>query len=145
MRDNYHQLPVQRLNNGAVLPTRGSQNAAGLDLYASSDISIPARGKGLVSTGLAIAVPEGHYGRIAPRSGFSTRNHADIGAGVIDADYRGEIMILVFNHKRDNLIIQEGDRVAQLILEKITQAHVVESTSLPETQRDTDGFGSTGV
>jgi dUTP pyrophosphatase len=137
-------LPTQRLNNAAKLPTRGTEMAAGLDLYAAEDITISGRGKGLIGSGIAVAIPEGHYGRIAPRSGFSWKNHCDIGAGVIDSDFRGEIKILVFNHKRDDLRVRCGDRIAQLILEKISYGRVLETNELPPTRRNAGGFGSTG-
>ena len=92
------ELVVKKLSNKATIPSRGSKLSAGYDLSAAYDIVVPARGKALVMTDLAVVIPDGCYGRIAPRSGFSWKKHTDIGAGVIDADYRGNIGIVVFNH-----------------------------------------------
>ena len=84
-------LQVAKLSENAIIPTRGSSSAAGYDLYSAEDTTIPARGKGLVKTDIQIKVPHGTYGRIAPRSGLSWKNHIDIGAGVVDEDYRGNV------------------------------------------------------
>jgi dUTP pyrophosphatase len=83
-------LKFKKLTDKAILPTKGSPLAAGYDLYSAVDISVPAKGKSLVPTNLSVAVPEGNYGRIAPRSGLAWKNFIDSGAGVVDADYRGE-------------------------------------------------------
>ncbi|ODQ55302.1 dUTP diphosphatase [Saitoella complicata NRRL Y-17804] len=138
-------LLIQKLGPGARAPTRGSALAAGYDLYASGPVTIAAKGKGLVPTSLAIAVPPGTYGRIAPRSGLAAKNFIDVGAGVIDADYRGEVKVLLFNFGDVDFEIKEGDRVAQLVLERIWTPEVVEVESLEETMRGAGGFGSTGV
>ncbi|EZF29806.1 dUTPase Dut [Trichophyton interdigitale] len=138
------QLQVKKLVPEARAPTRGSAFAAGYDLYAAKETVIPGRGKGLVSTGLAIAVPEGTYGRIAPRSGLASKNFIDTGAGVIDADYRGEVKVLLFNFSGVNFTIKEGDRIAQLILERIYTPEVLVVEQLEESVRGAGGFGSTG-
>ncbi|GAA5955736.1 hypothetical protein JCM8115_006838 [Rhodotorula mucilaginosa] len=135
---------VQRLSQAAQLPTRGSALAAGYDLYSAEDKSVPAQGKALISTGLAIAVPEGTYGRVAPRSGLASKHMIDTGAGVIDADYRGEVKVLLFNLSQTDFEVKQGDRVAQLILERIVTPEVQEVESLAETVRGAGGFGSTG-
>ncbi|EGE00156.1 deoxyuridine 5'-triphosphate nucleotidohydrolase [Trichophyton tonsurans CBS 112818] len=138
------QLQVKKLVPEARAPTRGSAFAAGYDLYAAKETVIPGRGKGLVSTGLAIAVSEGTYGRIAPRSGLASKNFIDTGAGVIDADYRGEVKVLLFNFSGVNFTIKEGDRIAQLILERIYTPEVLVVEQLEESVRGAGGFGSTG-
>ncbi|GAA6029566.1 hypothetical protein JCM8097_000941 [Rhodosporidiobolus ruineniae] len=135
---------VQRLSESAKLPHRGSALAAGYDLSSAEDKVIPAQGKALISTGLAIAVPEGTYGRVAPRSGLASKHMIDTGAGVIDADYRGEVKVLLFNHAKEDFQINTGDRIAQLILERIATPDVQEVESLSETVRGAGGFGSTG-
>ena len=84
-------LQVAKLSDNATIPSRGSATAAGYDLYSAEDCVIPARGKGLVKTDIQIKVPHGTYGRIAPRSGLAWKNHIDIGAGVVDEDYRGNV------------------------------------------------------
>jgi len=135
---------VKKLSEPATIPTRGSESAAGWDLYASQECVVPARGKALVSTDIAIAVPVGYYGRVAPRSGMAWKKHTDIGAGVIDADYRGPIGVVMFNHADEDLQIEPGDRVAQLIIEQISTAPLIEVKNLDDTVRGEDGYGSTG-
>ena len=139
-------LRVKRLSENAVLPVRGSGLAAGYDLASAEDIVVPARGKAIAKTDLAMAIPLGHYGRIAPRSGFSWKKHTDIGAGVIDADYRGNVGVVIFNHSDEDISVSQGDRDAQLIIEQISTP-VVEDVEgeLDDTQRGEGGFGSTGM
>ncbi|EPS45096.1 hypothetical protein H072_862 [Dactylellina haptotyla CBS 200.50] len=137
-------LLIKKLNEKAQTPKRGSPFAAGYDMYASEDTVIPKGGKGLVETGLSMAVPEGCYGRIAPRSGLASKNFIDTGAGVIDADYRGPVKILLFNHSDVDFEVKEGDRVAQLILERIYTPEIMVVEDLEESVRGAGGFGSSG-
>lgn len=137
-------LLIKKLSPDATTPTRGSAFAAGYDLYASKPITVPSRGKGLVSTDLAIATPEGTYGRVAPRSGLASKHFIDTGAGVIDADYRGEVKVLLFNHSEVDFEVKKGDRIAQLVLERIYTPDIIEVESLEESVRGAGGFGSTG-
>ncbi|KAK0729227.1 dUTPase-like protein [Apiosordaria backusii] len=137
-------LQVKKLSSTARLPTRGSAFAAGYDLYASKDTTIPARGKALVDTDISIAVPANTYGRIAPRSGLAAKHFIDTGAGVIDADYRGPVKVLLFNHADADFEVKEGDRIAQLIVERIYTPDIVEVQELEESVRGAGGFGSTG-
>ena len=116
---SFQKIRVVRLTENAIIPTRGSAGAAGLDLYSAYDITVPVRGLVSVVTDLQIQVPEGFYGRIAPRSGLALHHHIDIGAGVIDEDYRGNVAVILFNHSDKLFVINRGDRVAQLICEKI--------------------------
>ncbi|MES1914563.1 MAG: hypothetical protein MHM6MM_009695 [Cercozoa sp. M6MM] len=139
------KLFVKRLSDAATLPVRGSAGAAGYDLAAAHDLVIPAGGKGIAKTDLAIALPEGTYGRVAPRSGLAWKKHIDVGAGVIDADYRGNVGVVLFNHSNEDFQVSKGDRVAQLILERCVVCPVDEVEELPETTRGAGGFGSTGV
>jgi len=136
---------VKRLSAAAVLPQRGSAAAAGFDLSAAEATVIPAGGKGVVKTGLSIAIPEGTYARVAPRSGLAVKKMIQAGAGVVDHDYRGEVGVVLFNHGTEDFSVAIGDRVAQLILEKISTVGCHEVESLDETQRGSGGFGSTGV
>ncbi|EKM80436.1 hypothetical protein AGABI1DRAFT_113618 [Agaricus bisporus var. burnettii JB137-S8] len=137
-------LLVKRLSEKAKLPTRGSPLAAGYDLYSAESKLIPARGQAMVDTQLSIAVPVGTYGRVAPRSGLASKFMIDTGAGVVDADYRGVIFVLLINHSEKDFQVNEGDRVAQLILERIYNPEVLEVDNLDETIRGANGFGSTG-
>ncbi|KAE8320474.1 dUTPase-like protein [Aspergillus sergii] len=138
-------LLIKKLNEGGRAPTRGSAFAAGYDVYAAKETVIPAKGKALVDTGIAIAVPEGTYGRIAPRSGLAAKHFIDTGAGVIDADYRGEVKVLLFNHSEVDFPVKAGDRVAQLIIERIYTPEVMVVEELEESVRGAGGFGSTGT
>ena len=138
-------LKVQKLSNNAALPKRSTDGAAGYDLCASQDCTIPAGGKGLVKTGLSISFPAGLYARIAPRSGLALKKFIDVGAGVVDADYRGEVGVVLFNHGDQDFQVKMGDRIAQLILEKIDTPPVEEVQDLDNTVRGSGGFGSTGV
>ena len=137
-------IRVMKLSDTATIPTRGSAVAAGWDLYASQECVVPARGKAIVSTDISIAVPVGYYGRIAPRSGMAWKKHTDIGAGVIDADYRGPVGVVMFNHSEEDLKIEVADRVAQLVIEQISMAPLTEVDSLDDTERGEGGYGSTG-
>lgn len=139
------QLRVKKLTSTAILPKRGSSKAAGYDLAASEETVIPARGKGVVKTGLSIAIPPGTYARVAPRSGLAVKNFIDTGAGVVDEDYRGEVGVVLFNHSDIDFKVAIGDRVAQLILERIATPDVVEVETLDVTERGAGGYGSTGV
>ncbi|EGO27285.1 hypothetical protein SERLADRAFT_435048 [Serpula lacrymans var. lacrymans S7.9] len=138
------QLLIKRLSDKARLPTRGSALSAGYDLYSAEKKVIPAHGKALVDTQLSIAVPAGTYGRVAPRSGLASKFMIDTGAGVIDADYRGVVFVLLFNLSDKDFQVEEGDRIAQLIMERIYTPEVLEVEDLDETLRGAGGFGSTG-
>nr|XP_023012863.1 deoxyuridine 5'-triphosphate nucleotidohydrolase-like [Leptinotarsa decemlineata] len=129
----------------AYIPTKGSLKAAGYDLRSAFDITVPARGKALVDTGLKIELPEGCYGRIAPRSGLAVKNFIDVGAGVVDEDYRGVLKVVLFNHSDTDFEVRSGDRIAQLICEKIYYPVLEEVQELTATERGEGGFGSTGT
>lgn len=138
-------LKFAKLSNKAFAPTKGSDYAAGYDLRSAYWYMIPARGKELVKTDLQVQVPLGTYGRVAPRSGLAWKNHIDVGAGVIDADYRGNLGVVLFNHSNEDFEIAPGDRIAQLICEKIAYPRLEEVDSLNDTNRGAGGFGSTGM
>ena len=145
-------------------------------LYSAEDVVIPARGKGIAKTDLAIAIPSGTYARVAPRSGLAVKHFIDTGAGVVDEDYRGNVGVVLFNHSeqdfqskqprrgvsfRNNLLhfskltfsallaflfaVKRGDRIAQLILERIMTPEVEEVDELDSTTRGGNGYGSTGI
>lgn len=134
-----------KLTDLAFEPVRGSALAAGLDLRSAYDINVPKRGKALVKTDLQIQVPHGTYGRVAPRSGLALKNFIDVGAGVIDEDYRGNVGVVLFNHSENDFEVKRGDRVAQLICECIFYPELEEVGKLDATERGAGGFGSTGV
>ena len=138
-------LKVQKLSNNAALPKRSTDGAAGYDLCAAQDCTIPASGKGLVKTGILIQFPPGLYARIAPRSGLALKRFIDVGAGVVDHDYCGEVGVVLFNHGDQDFVVKMGDRIAQLILEKIDTPPVEEVQGLDSTVRGSGGFDSTGI
>lgn len=141
-------LPFTKDHPNVKTPIRGSDNAAGYDVHAylpNENMTIPARGKGMVPTGLHFAFDNKFYIRVAPRSGLAWKNGIDIGAGVLDADYRGEVKIILFNHSDEDFIINNGDRIAQLILTRIELPPLREVEKLDETDRGSGGFGSTGI
>jgi dUTP pyrophosphatase len=138
-------LKFLRLDPDAILPSRGSASSAGLDLHSIEDVLLESGMRKGISTGLAIAVPDGHYGRIAPRSGLAVRNGLDVLAGVVDADYRGELKCIVINLGTESVSLKKGDRIAQLIIEKIELLDPVWSDSLDDTERSGRGFGSSGT
>eukprot|EP00339_Tiarina_fusa_P004578 CAMPEP_0117047582 /NCGR_PEP_ID=MMETSP0472-20121206/32881_1 /TAXON_ID=693140 ORGANISM="Tiarina fusus, Strain LIS" /NCGR_SAMPLE_ID=MMETSP0472 /ASSEMBLY_ACC=CAM_ASM_000603 /LENGTH=111 /DNA_ID=CAMNT_0004760333 /DNA_START=40 /DNA_END=372 /DNA_ORIENTATION=- len=108
------------------------------------DTTIPPKGKALVKTDIAIAIPSGHYGRIAPRSSLAWKHSIDVGAGVIDSDYRGNIGVILFNLGDEPFTVKTHDRIAQLIIEKISTPAVVQVDELDDTERGEGGYGSTG-
>jgi len=137
-------LFVKKLSARATLPMRSSAGAAGYDISSAMDCALPARGTAVLDTDLSIAVPEGTYGRIAPRSGLAAKYSIHVGAGVIDADYRGPLRVVLFNHSDNVVYVRRGDRIAQLILERIDTPSVVETEDMSCTTRGDNGFGSTG-
>ena len=141
----FPKLRIKKLDPKAFLPAKGSEHAAGYDLFSIEAVTIPAKQKALISTGIAMQIPIGNYGRVAPRSGLAAKNFIDVGAGVIDADYRGEVKVLLFNFSEVDFQINVGDRIAQLIIEKYTRTDIEEVDTLDDTVRGEGGFGSTGV
>ncbi|MBC8031642.1 MAG: dUTP diphosphatase [Pyrinomonadaceae bacterium] len=137
-------LSFKRLDPRAILPSRGSASAAGLDIYAIEELTIPPGERRLARTGLAVAIPEGYYGRVAPRSGLATKNGLDTLAGVIDADYRGEIGCLLYNAGSEAIHLPAGSKICQLIIERIITPTPVWADEIAETDRGSGGFGSTG-
>ncbi|RUS84854.1 hypothetical protein EGW08_007395 [Elysia chlorotica] len=137
-------LRFAKLSKDATTPTRGSKFAAGYDLYSAQKIVVPAKGKELVNTDIQIAVPEGCYGRVAPRSGLAVKKFIDVGAGVVDQDYRGNVGVVLFNFSSEDFEVNKGDRIAQLICERICYPELEELPSLDETERGSNGYGSTG-
>jgi len=139
---------VKRLNQDACLPKRSTYGAAGYDISSSIDVIVPKRGRVVVNTGLIIVLPEGCYGRIAPRSGLALKHGIDVGAGIVDRDYFGEIKVVLFNHSDDDFVIVKGDRIAQLILEQNITPEVEEifnDFTPTQHERNTEGFGSSGI
>ncbi|XP_053784629.1 deoxyuridine 5'-triphosphate nucleotidohydrolase, mitochondrial isoform X1 [Desmodus rotundus] len=138
------RLRFVRLSEHATAPTKGSARAAGYDLYSAYDYTVPPMEKALVKTDIQIALPAGCYGRVAPRSGLAAKHFIDVGAGVIDEDYRGNIGVVLFNFGKEKFEVKKGDRIAQLICERIYYPEIEEVQGLDDTERGSGGFGSTG-
>ncbi|XP_055599513.1 deoxyuridine 5'-triphosphate nucleotidohydrolase [Uranotaenia lowii] len=156
VRKNFAKFPIMKpetkpvlrfakLSDQAFAPSKGSEKAAGFDLKSAYEYTVPARGKQLVMTDIQVQLPEGCYGRVAPRSGLAVKNFIDVGAGVVDEDYRGNLGVVLFNHSDVEFKVARGDRIAQFICERIFYPELVEETSLSETERGSGGFGSTGT
>ena len=144
-----YPVPIQRLDPRAKLPAYGSADAAGADLYALADdpVEIVPGTTVLIHTGLAAAIPQGCVGLIFARSGLASKQGLAPAnkVGVIDADYRGEIMVALHNHSQQTRAVQHGDRIAQLAIVPYITADFQERDTLDETDRGTGGFGSTGT
>ena len=137
-------LRFKQLDPRAVLPQRGSALAAGLDVCCLEELRIEAKQRAMARTGLAVAIPPGFYGRVAPRSGLAVRQGLDVLAGVIDSDYRGEIVCVLYNTGDETIELPAGSKICQLIIEQIITPEPTWATDLDETARGAGGFGSTG-
>lgn len=140
------RVRFQRLDPRATAPTYGTAAAAGADLYALDALTIRSGETALVHTGLALEIPDGYVGLIFARSGLATKRGLAPAnkVGVIDADYRGEIMVALYNQSAAPQTVESGERVAQLVITPFLQADFSESESLSDTARGEGGFGSTG-
>jgi dUTP pyrophosphatase len=138
-----------RNSEGLPVPHYQTEHAAGVDLYAAVDgpVTIDAGRWKLVPTGIAVAIPEGYEGQVRPRSGLALKHGIGMlnAPGTIDADYRGEIGVILFNFSDSQFSIQRGDRIAQLVLARVEKANFVKVDVLATTGRGAGGFGHTGV
>ena len=130
--------------SGGSTPKYVHVEDAGADLTASQKMLIPPRDRLLVTTGIRLEIPEGYVGLIWPRSGLAVKKGIDCGAGVIDSHYRGEVKVLLFNHSDNEFQIEQGDRIAQLLIQKVERVEFLPADRLSETTRGQMGFGSTG-
>ena len=138
-------MKIKLTDFNAQIPTKGSEHSAGYDLYSCCNALIYPQERMLIKTGIVLEIPEGFYGRIAPRSGLALKNGIDVMAGVIDSDYRGEIGVILYNtDKNTPFHIKIGDRIAQLIIEKYYTFDLQQAEDLNVSERGTGGFGSTG-
>jgi dUTP pyrophosphatase len=137
-------LRFKQIDARAVLPARGSVLAAGLDVCGIEELEIAPKQRVMARTGLAVAIPPGFYGRVAPRSGLAAKKGLDVLAGVIDSDYRGEIVCVLYNTGDETINLPAGSKICQLIIEQIITPEAAWATDLEETARGAGGFGSTG-
>ena len=144
------QIKVKKLRDGAKLPVLGSKNAAGADLHACLEYdiaSVSCHSTMKIPTGLALEIPEGYFGAVFARSGLATKNglRPSNCVGVIDSDYRGEVMVALHNDTDLNQVIENGERIAQLVILPCAGAEYREVSELSETERGDGGFGSSGT
>ena len=142
------EIKVKKLNDKATLPTRGSEYAAGYDLYAAieNNITVPAHSTEKIGTGLSFELPDETFAAIFARSGLATKQGLRPAncVGVCDSDYRGEYIVAIHNDTDEDKIIEPGERIAQMILMPYIPMTFVETDELSESRRGQDGFGSTG-
>ena len=141
------ELKFKKLNQYAITPTRGSEKAAGWDLYAMNTVSIHPHETEKIGTGIAVAIPDGNFGGIFARSGIATKQGLRPAncTGVVDSDYRGEVIVALHNDSTNTRIIEAGERIAQLIVMPFVSVEFNEVDELDETERGSGGFGSTGA
>jgi dUTP pyrophosphatase len=139
---------IKRLphGEGLSLPAYATPGAAGMDVLAAEDVTLPPGGRHAVATGFAVAIPEGYEIQVRPRSGLALKHGMSVAnaPGTIDSDYRGELKVILINHGDEPFPIHRGDRVAQLVLAPVTQAAWEQVAELDDTARGSGGFGSTG-
>ena len=148
MTDDIVSLPIKRIDPEVELPSYAYAGDAGLDLRASEDVTLARLERRLVSTGLAVAIPEGYAGFVQPRSGLALREGLSMAntPGLVDSHYRGELKVCAVNLDPERSIrIKRGDRIAQLVIQRVPAVTLVEVDELDETDRGAGGFGSSGV
>lgn len=148
MSEDHIILPIKRLDDEVELPSYAYEGDAGLDLRSAEDVVLKPFERRLVSTGLAIAIPDGYAGFVQPRSGLALREGLSMAntPGLIDAHYRGELKVCAINLDPEREIhITKGERIAQLVIQKVPRVSLMEVNSLDETDRGVGGFGSSGA
>ena len=138
-------LRVKKLRENAVLPCYAHEGDAGLDLFSCINCSLESGQRMLIPTGVSFMIPKGYVGLIWPRSGLSFKKGVDVLAGVIDSGYRGEIGVVLLNTGYDDVVIKEGDKVAQILIQPVESVDVLEVDFLDESVRGEKNFGSTGL
>ena len=138
-------MQIKKLSETATLPSFAHDSDAGMDLYANQAVTIEPGERALIDTGIALAIPAGHVGLIWDKSGVATKRGLKTLAGVIDAGYRGEVKIALVNTGTETQAFAVGEKVAQMLIQKVTQPELELVTELPDTQRGEGGFGSTGT
>ena len=134
----------KQIDNNSKIPTKANANDAGWDLYSTIDTVIPPKQRKTVKTGIALEMPEHMAGLIWPRSGLSVKQGIDVLAGVVDSGYRGEIMVCLYNTSDENVSINCGDRIAQIIFQEVPRVMMLHQEGLGSSQRGDNGFGSSG-
>jgi dUTP pyrophosphatase len=141
-------LPIKRLRDDAVVPQRAYDGDAGFDLVSCERVEIAPGARAVVGTGLAVAIPDGHAGLVIPRSGLAAKHGLSVvnAPGLIDAGYRGEVMVILLNTDRAvSFVVEPGMRIAQLVIVALPAVALVETQDLPPSERGEGGFGSSGI
>ena len=142
------KIQIKRLNSEVKIPSYKTQGSSGMDLMAflKDPVTIKPKSSELISTGISVAIPEDTEIQIRPRSGLAAKSNIGVlnTPGTIDSDYRGELKIILYNHGADDFVVNNGDRIAQMVLMPVLKASFEEVENLPNTIRGTGGFGSTG-
>ena len=142
------KIQIKRLNSEVKIPSYKTQGSSGMDLMAflKDPVTIKPKSSELISTGISVAIPEDTEIQIRPRSGLAAKSNISVlnTPGTIDSDYRGELKIILYNHGVDDFVVNNGDRIAQMVLMPVLKASFEEVEDLPNTIRGTGGFGSTG-
>ena len=142
------KIQIKRLDSEVKIPSYKTQGSSGMDLMAflKDPVTIKPKSSELISTGIAVAIPEDTEIQIRPRSGLAAKSNISVlnTPGTIDSDYRGELKIILYNHGADDFVVNNGDRIAQMVLMPVLKASFEEVENLPNTIRGTGGFGSTG-
>ena len=142
------KIQLKKLDKSVELPSYKTKGASGMDLKAfiKKPVNVKPKTSSIIPTGFSVAFPEEYEIQIRPRSGLAAKNNISVlnTPGTIDSDYRGEIRVILFNHGTDNFIVNNGDRIAQMILSPVIKMELEEINDLPETLRGEGGFGSTG-
>lgn len=150
------KIQIKKLSDNAIIPTRGSEGAAGYDLYSTENVDLYPSERYLFKTDISMVIPEGYYGKIAPRSGLAFKNGISVLGGIIDQDYRGNIGVILLNTQMIDLDNEDGysaipvkitknQRIAQIIFEKYYTAEFEEVDNLEDSSRGQNGYGSTGI
>lgn len=140
------KMKIKKLNSEAIIPQYQSQGAAGFDFHALNELVLQPGERGIIETGLAVALDIGYELQVRPRSGLAFKHGISIvnTPGTVDSDYRGEVKIVLINHGSEEFAVKKGERVAQGVIKEVVQAQIVEVDELDSTQRGEAGFGSTG-
>lgn len=139
------ELQVQKLHPQANVPSFAHATDAGMDLYCLEDVVISAGGRTQIKTGIALGIPEGYVGLVWDKSGLANKAGLTVLGGVVDSGYTGEILILLQNTGTEDFSFNAGDKITQILIQKVEHPEIVEVDSLLETQRGEGGFGSTGI
>lgn len=140
-------LKIKKLTENAILPKYAHPGDAGLDLCASEHVEVEPGRTALVKTGLSIELPEGTEAQVRPRSGLALKHQVTVlnSPGTIDEQYRGEVCVILINHGKEKFVIENGMKIAQMVIKPVLTVRVEEAEELSETRRGTGGFGSTGM